>query len=224
MDIGTLTQQLRSQAELEKGRNTALGFFLSATGSVNSVDMAGEDRLYVKYDFTYGSKWNIIHGVDKGISQIGIKSEGGEIVWNFPIEILFKSVNAHGWPRLVISVFGIDAFGRDVARGYGSIHIPTTAGCYTKKVRLFRPVSSSYLQKIISWLRGTQPEFYDSRFVAKSCDREMSRVESVGTVAIKMQVLTRGMKNEGYEGGTGLSAKEVIQVKKTLQENLIESK
>ena len=27
-----------------------------------------------------------------------------EVVWNFPIDIAFKSTNAFGWPRLVLSV------------------------------------------------------------------------------------------------------------------------
>ena len=46
------------------------------------------------------------------------------VVWNFPIDVSFKSTNAHGWPRMSISVYGVDSLGRDVVRGYGSVLIP----------------------------------------------------------------------------------------------------
>ncbi|KAJ3334206.1 B9 domain-containing protein 1 [Blyttiomyces sp. JEL0837] len=45
-------------------------------------------------------------------------------VWSFPVEVVFKSTNPYGWPQLVISVYGLDEFGRDVIRGYGSIRLP----------------------------------------------------------------------------------------------------
>lgn len=214
MDLLSLTKSLKTQAAIDKNESTALGFFVSANGQVESGDFKGQDRLYVKYDFTYGQHWDVVHGVDKGISQIASKSEGsqGTLVWNFPIDILFKSLNAHGWPRLVLSVFGIDGLGRDIAMGYGSLHIPTRAGSYERKVRLFRPVCSSYVQQLVAWVRGTQPEFFDSRFVSKSQGREVTRVESVGTVTVRINVLSRGMRAQGYEDGTKLPRRLVASV------------
>lgn len=74
------------------------------------------------------------------------------VVWNFPLDIAFKATNAYGgyyyyiivywrisffllnlfnntgWPQMVVSVYGMDAFGRDVIRGYGSIRLPRTPG------------------------------------------------------------------------------------------------
>ena len=50
------------------------------------------------------------------------------LVWNLPLDVTFKSTNAFGWPQLVVSVFGLDAFGRDVVKGYGCTHLPTAAG------------------------------------------------------------------------------------------------
>mmetsp|Transcript_20973 Transcript_20973/g.41119 ORF Transcript_20973/g.41119 Transcript_20973/m.41119 type:complete len:257 (+) Transcript_20973:198-968(+) len=208
MDLLSLTKSLKTQAAIDKNENSSIGFLVSATGQVESGNLRGEDRLYVKYDFTYGKHWEIIQGVDKGISQIANKVEGPDtaVVWNFPIEILFKSLNAHGWPRLVVSVFKIDGLGRDIARGYGSVHIPTRPGTYTRKVRLFRPVCKSYLQQFLAWVRGLQPEFYDSRFVSKSEGREATRVESVGEVTIRLNVITRGMQSQGYEDGSKVTS------------------
>lgn len=119
MNLDSLTRSLKSRKQVEN-EDEFYGFFVSATGQVESGDFQGMDGLYVKYDFTYGASWNIVDGVDKAISQISNAAQTGRdssAVWNFPIEILFKASSAHGWPRLVLSVFGIDALGRDVAKG-----------------------------------------------------------------------------------------------------------
>lgn len=50
------------------------------------------------------------------------------LVWNFPLDVTYKSTNAFGWPQLVVSVYGLDFLGRDVIKGYGCMHIPTCAG------------------------------------------------------------------------------------------------
>ncbi len=55
-------------------------------------------------------------------------------------------------------MYGADAFGRDVVRGYGSVLVPTAPGRYIRYVRLFAPRSSSMLQQLLAWLSGGQPE------------------------------------------------------------------
>ncbi|CAM9252888.1 unnamed protein product, partial [Phaeothamnion confervicola] len=68
----------------------------------------GWDNLYCRYAFSFGSDWSMVHGMDTGLSQLARKGNGSEqcVVWNFPIEISFKSTNAFGWPRIAISVSG----------------------------------------------------------------------------------------------------------------------
>jgi B9 domain-containing protein 1 len=50
------------------------------------------------------------------------------LVWNFPVDVTYKATNAFGWPQVVVSVYGVDALGRDVIQGYGCMHLPTCAG------------------------------------------------------------------------------------------------
>jgi len=50
-------------------------------------------------------------------------------------------------PQIVISCYGPDAFGNDVVRGYGAVHVPMTPGKHKLKVPMFVPVSTSKLQK-----------------------------------------------------------------------------
>ena len=49
-------------------------------------------------------------------------------MWNFPLNITFKSTSPHGWPQLVVAVYGPDILGNDVVRGYGAVHAPLAPG------------------------------------------------------------------------------------------------
>ena len=48
-----------------------------------------------------------LKGIDTGLSQMSrtsaLHSEPG-VIWNFPIDVKFKSTNVHGWPRVALSV------------------------------------------------------------------------------------------------------------------------
>ena len=65
------------------------------------------DNLFCRYSFSHGPDWRVCQGIDQGFSQVARKSSGGDasVVWNFPIDVTFKSTNAFGWPRLVVSVY-----------------------------------------------------------------------------------------------------------------------
>ena len=93
-------------------------------------------------------------------------------MWNFPLDVTFKSTNVYGWPQLVVSVYGLDGAGRDVVRGYGTVRVPLSPGRHTCTVPLFVPQSSSKLQQFISWLLGQLPEYVDAKFVTQSEGRE----------------------------------------------------
>ena len=112
--------------------------------------LPGCDNAYVKYAIVHGDDWTHLDGPEDGISQITRKNSGDpeqKLVWNFPVEVTYKSTNAFGWPQLVLSVFEIDAFGRDVVRGYGCIHLPVAHGQFTRKVPLFKPLSATIVQQ-----------------------------------------------------------------------------
>merc|ERR1711881_688430 len=124
-------------------------------------------------------------------------------VWNFPIDISFKSTNAHGWPQLVVSVYGMDALSRDIIRGYGRVHLPISPGRYTKHIRLFAPAPSSMLQGLRSWIYGTPPEFINNKFIAGGEGREAVRVNSEGLIRLQFNIVTKNMAKFGYSDGLG---------------------
>jgi B9 domain-containing protein 1 len=117
--------------------------------------------------FSHGPDWDIVAGIDCGLSQTACKSSLSsnhrEVVWNFPIDVSFKSTNIHGWPRVAVSVYGIDYLGRDVIRGYGSLLIPLQPGTHALQIEMFVPVANSTLNDFFSWILGNPPEVCDAQ-------------------------------------------------------------
>ena len=130
------------------------GFYVMCSGQIESAEFYGVDNLYCKYTFYYGQHWTPVAGVETAVSQISRKGreQSTVVTWNFPIEVTFRATNAHGWPRLVLSIYSIDMFGRDVVRGYGSIAIPPFAGQYVRYCRVFKPRPASALQSVLAWV------------------------------------------------------------------------
>jgi B9 domain-containing protein 1 len=158
--------------------------------------LENNDYLYCRYFFTFGDDWEILGGLDNGLSQIACHnhlSVDGEVVWNFPVDISFKATNIHGWPRIAVGVYGIDFFGRDVIRGYGSALVPMQSGLHKVKVEMYKPIANSALNQLASWIMGNPPEFFDLRFVSQSEGREVSRVQHSGHVDLSFQVNVKGM-------------------------------
>ena len=78
-----------------------------------------------------------------------------------------QATNAYGWPRIVITVFGVDMLGRNVTHGYGSMLIPIRPGTYERYVDMYAPMPSSLGQRVLNFLTGNFPEYYDANFVAQ---------------------------------------------------------
>lgn len=182
-------------------RPNEAAFYVNCTGQIENADFGPSDDLYCRYAFHMGPDWSIVSGPDSGISQTARKSPfftNQGIVWNFPIDLTFKATNVYGWPRLSLNIYGIDFFGRDVVRGYGSILIPLIPGIYNLEVETYVPLGSSILNNWISWLLGTPPEFFDSKFVCQGEGRAVTRVQATGTVRVKLNIVTRGLHEVGY--------------------------
>ncbi|XP_035221539.1 B9 domain-containing protein 1-like [Stegodyphus dumicola] len=177
--------------------------FLMVAGQIENAEFPEIDDIYCKYCFVYGSDWIVTSGIEEGISQISKKGEDDMqlFAFNFPLDITFKSTNPYGWPQLVVSVYGIDFFGNDVVRGYGSIHIPVSPGKHRRRIPMFVPESSSLIQKFTSWLIGRRPEFIDPRVVAQGEGRDVTLVRSQGYVNVVFNVITKNFENLGYNAG-----------------------
>ena len=159
------------------------------------------DNAYCKYAIVHGDDWTHLDGPEDGISQITRKTSGDcdqKLVWNFPVEVTYKSTNAFGWPQLILSVYSIDALGRDVIRGYGCVHLPIAAGSSVRKVPLYKPLSASLMQQFMAWVSGRPAEFSNPKFPAMGEGREVTRVQSTGYASVQLNVVTKDMAVFGY--------------------------
>ena len=95
------------------------------------MQMPFVENLYCKYQYEYTTDWKFLQGLDNGMSQIArVSSSNHDFIWNYPIEVTFKSQSPHGWPKLVVTCYTINMWGNDVVQGYGWIHLPTTPGTF----------------------------------------------------------------------------------------------
>lgn len=200
-------------------------FLLMVSGQVESAEFPLFDDLYCKYSFVYGQDWVITSGLEEGISQIAKKSLDNQLfVWNFPLDITFKSTNPFGWPRIVLSVYGLDVFGNDVVRGYGSCHIPVVPGVHKRTMAMFVPEASSSLQKLTSWIMSRRPEYIDPRVVAQGEGRDVTRVRSQGFATLSLNVVTKDLRKLGYDVGTSNQCVPSPHVPNTLRAALSTTK
>jgi B9 domain-containing protein 1 len=119
------------------------------------------------------------------------------------VDLTFKSTNVHGWPSIVLCIYGLDELGRDVVRGYGVQRLPRTQGKSSGKsslfVPLFTPVATSPLNGFLSWIMGRYPEFLDPKFIAKSYGRQVTRVSSSGSAKLRINISSKDLDKFGFK-------------------------
>eukprot|EP00041_Stephanoeca_diplocostata_P030539 m.927437 g.927437 ORF g.927437 m.927437 type:complete len:348 (-) comp23775_c0_seq5:6256-7299(-) len=175
-------------------------FMATFTGQITTAEFPFHDALSCKYSFKYGKDWQPIAGMEEGLSQVTRRSQDGRniIVWNFPLEVTFKSTNPFGWPQIIVTVTGLDGLGREVVRGYGAKHLPLGPGAHDLEVPMFVPITASIVDRLVGYLLGTRAEFIDDKFVASGMGREVTRVQSQGKVNIAVSLVMKDFKRFGF--------------------------
>ena len=92
-------------------------FFVIVTGQVESAQIPESGNAFCKYEYVFGPDWEVVKGsggsvvLEEGISQVTTATGGPDssFVFNFPVEISFRSTNPFGWPQMAFSVhsFGL---------------------------------------------------------------------------------------------------------------------
>ncbi|CAG0884875.1 unnamed protein product [Cyprideis torosa] len=175
-------------------------FLVSCSGEIDSGDFPHTDLVFLKYSYVFGPDWSVVSGLEEGITQNCQKSSDqfSKFVWNFPLDVTFKSTNPYGWPRIVISAFGPHFSGMEVACGYGGALIPVQPGCHRIKIPMFLPESASPIQRFTAWITGRQPEFVDPRIVASGEGRDVTRVRSLGSLTLRLNIVHKDFTKCGY--------------------------
>ena len=190
------------------------GGFAADRGRPGAAQIIECKNAYCKYSVVHGEDWQVLDGMEDGISQITRKASAldNRLVWNFPVDVTYKATNAFGWPQLILSIYGLDIGGRDVIKGYGSVHFPTAPGKYKLKVHLYKPMSSSWMQGFLGRLSGTPAEFVDPKFPGHGDGREVVRAEATGHVIVNLNIMTRDMERFGYKAAGPLTPAHAIEL------------
>lgn len=100
---------------------------------------------------------------------------------------------------LVVSTTGPDILGRDVIRGYGNVHVPTSPGRHVRIIPLFQPLSASMMLSFLGICKGKRPELCDPvATLGKGQGREVTRMTSYGHVKVVFNVSQINMERFGY--------------------------
>lgn len=89
---------------------TARNSYMLRALQIESGFFPTEDNLYCSWSLHHGSDWQVVAGVEEGVTQLASVPAGrpAKVVWNFPMDLTFKSTNVYGWPQLVLAVHGTD--------------------------------------------------------------------------------------------------------------------
>lgn len=74
-------------------------FLIFISGQIEWVDIlaAARSTWHCKYEFIAGPDWKIVGGIEAGVSQTStVVRNGDKVVFNLPIEVIYKSTNPHG--------------------------------------------------------------------------------------------------------------------------------
>ncbi|XP_016157299.1 PREDICTED: B9 domain-containing protein 1 isoform X3 [Ficedula albicollis] len=148
-------------------------FLLAVSGEIESGEFPGFDDLYCKFCFVYGQDWVPTAGLEEGISQITSKSSVSPttLVWNFPIDITFKSTNPFGcecWEAQENHCYVCPRVQLEAAAAHKLVHREAPG--------IHRPQSGG-------------------------AGRRTGRVRSQGFVTISFNVMTKDLHKLGYDVG-----------------------
>ena len=167
-------------------------FSVSFGGEIESVSHTdSSDGLFLQYQLVTGSDWELVRGEHSGVTQTSAAalnwSFDGAATFNHPLSAQFRSTNIAGWPRIVVTLYGLDACRRRVVKGYGSVSLPTIPGSHVKEICLFKPQASSVWRSFMGWVNGRPPVLTDPASIALGEGREALKVISLEAV-VKMNL------------------------------------
>merc|ERR1712212_1218963 len=152
-------------------------------GEIASGFAFPENKLCVRYKFKAGSSWKLITGTKNGQTQTDWPIDGEESFFNHLIDLHYATRGIQGWPQILVEVYLVDANGRMLLYGYGSTHLPSSAGYEEVLIPAWRPADKSLKGQLRNWLLGSGPELVEPEAIVASSSqvRQKFAAESMGS-------------------------------------------
>jgi Ciliary basal body-associated, B9 protein len=103
-----------------------------------------------KFRAEAGKHWSLLAGAAVGQSHTVYADSDEVACWNHPIDLHYTTKSMQGWPRLLLQVWQLDAYGRLALQGYGFCHLPSVPGSSEVSVACWRPAGTA--QEVSTWL------------------------------------------------------------------------
>uniref|UniRef100_A0A904A650 B9 domain-containing protein 1 n=1 Tax=Anopheles quadriannulatus TaxID=34691 RepID=A0A904A650_ANOQN len=194
------------ELQLTSGESESF-FHLTVTGQLESAHFPmGPDGggLFCRYDIVAGPDWELVSGLRSAVTQSArTESDYRTVVFNMPVEFTMKSINPHGWPQIVFSLYGANIWNVETNRGYARVHCPLsgTGSERTLRAPLFIPKYSNLCSAAMSWLSGVNPELRDPKILADGSKHKGLACETYGELVVRLQAISRGSSRMALDWG-----------------------
>jgi len=171
---------------------------VSFCGTIDSVSVDLVEQVSLTWGLLPGNAgWSLRNGEAAGETHISACGETGVAVLNHPIDSLYETTTAEGWPFVVVEVWDKSTVGVKGFCGCGSAWIPPTSGQHVVDIQLWKP-SASGLAAISEWLLPSVPDIKRLREVmVNPYMRSQVQADSVGTARLTVTTTLHGFESYG---------------------------
>ncbi|CAM9156600.1 unnamed protein product [Ectocarpus fasciculatus] len=148
-----------------------------------------------------GRHWTCLAGLEEGQTHVMHMDYGDTFApWNHPVDLHYTTKSIQGWPRMMLQVWQLDTHGRNVLRGYGFRHLPSTPGFSEVSVPCWRP-SGSMQEETAAFFLGVTPRLTAEDAVFNRAWDQRCRLITLpaGTVWLQMHGLFRNLEDQGVD-------------------------
>ena len=95
-----------------------------------------------------------------------------KVVWNLNFNVLYRTLEIAGWPKLVMKLESTDTSDKKHIKGYATCVFPVTPGIHRIKCYIFRPVTSQFLGHFYGDQLKEQGKDIDAHMIASGKGRD----------------------------------------------------
>ena len=190
-----------SEDLLPDSANYQIRMKFAYTMEIVSGEFYNDEFINIKFDLILDGDWKLLSGAPTGITHCATPGncKGQAAVFNFIERFAIATTNLQNFPQIILTVYGIDFLGRPVVKGYGIFLLPCCEGKKTQRVRLFRPVPSSWLVSIFGKINGKNPEYVNPiKTLVNNHGRKFTTTQPIGYVDVKFSLEKEGWSENGF--------------------------
>ncbi|XP_077049181.1 B9 domain-containing protein 2-like isoform X2 [Agelaius phoeniceus] len=163
-------------------------------GQIEGGSGFAERRLFCKWGLHAGAAWTLLAGAGAGQTQLDDPQVDEAAHWGHPLDLHLATRGLQGWPKLLLQVWHVDAWGRRGLAGYGSVPVPSAPGWHRLACATWRP-RGTRRQRLLG--TGAPELRTPEATVTGPGDRFRLRTETAGTVTLELGVMARNMARFG---------------------------